>query len=237
MPPWPIAPGLLFVALAGSVDERLALAAALRPLRLAAVPLPPEGAAARALAGELVTGVEEAKGPRRVWGVTVLDLPIERFWGAINDEEGKVRFTPLDYQVLLRGAPCGPERVAFQYAGGGALTDRWWVLEQRVNTALHARTDGRVRELVWKSVTDVSGLLDAEARVWAEQGMQIPSTEGAWLLVDLGDGRTLVEYSSRTDAGGWVPDGIGASFAAAGLRDNFENLRRLAVEGAGCTEG
>lgn len=227
---------LLFLqaALAASTADLLAAAAALRELRLASVPPPPSSAHAAALRGEVVTGVEGGEGVRRVWGVTVLEVPIGAFWAAINDEAGKVRWTPVDHQAMLRGVPCGPQRTVFQFVEGGAISDRWWVLEQRVNLTVAARSGGQVRELVWRSVQDAAPLLDAGVRAWADGGLQIPHTEGSWLLIDLGDGRTLVEYSSRTDPGGWIPAGIGAGFAAAGLEQNFRNLEGLARSGPGC---
>ncbi len=230
-------PTLLTALLFAGAPDAVRVAASLRSLRLAALPSPPETAYARALLGEVVTGVEDTEGPRRVWGVTVLDVPIGDFWGAINDEEGKVRYTASDHMALLKGEPCGPRRTVFQYAGGGALTDRWWVVDQRVNLPLAERSAGQVRELVWRSVEDARPLMGAATAKLADEGMQIPFTEGAWLLVDLGDGRTLVEYSSRTDPGGWVPDGLGASFAASGLAQNFQNMAALAKSGPACNAG
>lgn len=225
---------LLTALLLGGAPDAVRTAAALRSLRLAPVPPPPETAYAAALSGEVVTGVEDVSGPRRVWGVAVLDVPISDFWAAINDEEGKVRYTASDHQSLLAGEPCGPRRTVFQYAGGGALTDRWWVVDQRINLPLQERSQGQVRELTWRSVAEPRPLMDARTAALADAGMQIPFTEGAWLLVDLGDGRTLVEYSSRTDPGGWIPEGLGASFAAGGLQDNLEAMATLARSGPAC---
>lgn len=228
---------LLASLLAADPSKAVGSAAALRSLRLAPVPAPPETAYARALQGEVVTGVEPTDGPRRIWGVSVVSVPIGALWGAINDEEGKVKYTASDHQALLAGVPCGPRRTVFQYTGAGALTDRWWVVDQRVNLVLAERSGGQVRELVWRSVSDARPMMDIKTAALADEGMQVPFTEGSWLLVDLGDGRTLVEYSSRTDPGGWIPDGLGASFVASSLAQNFENMASLARSGPACQAG
>lgn len=218
-----------------TLDARLAEAEQLREQRLLRERWrPSEATYAAALRGEQVTGIEGDDGPRRVWVVTVLDVPLPRFWAAINDDRSKVKFTRLDFLALVEGQYCGAQRKTFQYAGGGVLTDRWYVLDQRMNTSLSAASEGRVRELMWRSVADVDALLAPEVKRWAEQGLQVPFTEGAWYLVDLGDGRTLVEYSSRTDPGGWVSNGLGAAAGQATLGENLENLRRLAVAGPSC---
>lgn len=227
--------GLALAVPPATVDARLAEAEALREQRLLRERWRPSAATyASALSGQIVTGIEGEEGPRRVWVVAVLNVSLPRFWAAINDDRSKVKFTRLDYLALVEGQYCGAHRKTFQYAGGGMLTDRWYVLDQRMNTALSAASEGRVRELMWRSVQEVDGLLQPEVRTWADQGLQVPFTEGAWYLVDLGDGRTLVEYSSRTDPGGWVPDSVGAAAGEATLEENLRNLERLAASGPSC---
>ncbi len=226
---------LAFAVPPATLDARLLEAEQLREQRLLRERWRPSAETyAAALKGELVTGIEGDEGPRRVWVVAVLDVPLPRFWAAINDDRSKVQFTRLDYLALVEGQFCGAHRKTFQYAGGGMLSDRWYVLDQRMNTSLSAASEGRVRELMWRSVADVDALLKPEVKTWADQGLQVPFTEGAWYLIDLGDGRTLVEYSSRTDPGGWVSNGIGAAAGEATLGENLKSLERLANAGPSC---
>lgn len=227
--------GLAFAVPPATMEARLQEADALRDQRLLKERWRPSEATYKAaMAGEVVTGIEGEDGPRRVWVVAVLNVPLPSFWAAINDDRSKVNFTRLDYLALVEGQFCGARRKTFQYAGGGVLTDRWYVLDQRMNTTLADVSEGRVRELMWRSVQEVEGLLGPEVKGWADQGLQVPFTEGAWYLVDLGDGRTLVEYSSRTDPGGWVPDSVGAAAGEATLEENLRNLERLAKAGPSC---
>ena len=130
--------------------------------------------------------------------------------------------------------PCGPERTTFQYLDVSVLTDRWWVVEQRANTALQARSGGRVRELVWRAADDADAILTASAREWTAKAVQVTRTEGGWFLVDLGDGRTLVEYVVASDPGGAIPAGVANRFAASGIAGTLDAMRRLAVAGPGC---
>lgn len=229
--------GLLAGALAApiTVAERLAEVEQLRGLLLSSQGWrPPSSAIQTALAGQLAGGVEGEVGPRRVWGVIVLAAPVDLLWAALNDDRSKVRWTSLDHLSLVHGEWCESPRKTFQYAGLGVLTDRWWVLDQRGNPALMRESEGRVRELVWRSVDDPLPLLDEESRRWADGGVQVPVTEGAWLLMDLGDGRTLVQYNSRTDPGGWLPDGLSAAVGVKTLQGNFNDILAIAKAGPTC---
>lgn len=203
---------------------------------LSSVPAIPADAYARAHSGEVVTGVVAVDDTvlRKAWGVAVIDTPIDRFWAAINDDRSKPDYTSLGQVVLLDGEYCGPRRTVFQYLDVSVLSDRWWVVEQKVNTALADRTGGRVREMAWTSVSDAHARLDDVSREWAAKGVQVPFTEGSWLLADLGGGRTLVEYYAWSDPGGSVPAGMASRFAAGGISDTFSAMKRLAAAGPTC---
>jgi hypothetical protein len=191
----------------------------------------------RALGGEVVTGLVDVPGhkARLAWGVAVVKAPTDRFWAAVNDDRSKVAYTKLEHLELLSGEACGPSRVVFQYLGVSLLTDRWWVVQQRHNTGLASATEGRLREVSWKSVADQAAALTPSARTWADQGMAIPFTEGSWLVGDLGDGRTLVEYYAWSDPGGSVPARMASSFAAGGIEDTFASMTTLATKGPNCS--
>lgn len=216
---------------AGTVADGRALAAPYRGDRLlGALPDIPEDAWARAEAGEVVTGTADTGSKyKRVWAVGVVDVVIDRFWAALNDDQSKPRYASLAHVELLSGEPCASGRVVFQYLEVSMLSDRWWVVRQTANTALSERSGGRVREMSWASLDDGAAHLNDAARAWADKGSPVPFTEGAWLLVDLGDGRTLVEYVASSDPGGMVPAGLASSFAAGSLKSTFDGMKRLAV--------
>jgi hypothetical protein len=223
------------MAAAADVPARLAEIAPLRSMRATSAPAIPEAGYAKAIAGEVATGVTSAgDGKSRVWGVAVVPVPIDRFWGAINDDQAKPRWTDLAHLELLRGEWCSAKKTVFQYLDVDLFSDRWWVVEQSHNEALARSSGGQVRELGWRSVPDGESLLNDGAREWAARGVQIATTAGAWLLVDLGDGTTLVEYSAYSDPGGIVPAGVLSRFAAGSVVSTIDAMRRLAVDGPAC---
>lgn len=223
------------VAAAADVPARLAEIAPSRSMRATSPPKIPESGYARAIAGEVATGVASGSdGKSRVWGVAVVDVPIDRFWGAINDDQAKPRWTDLEHLELLRGTFCASQKTVFQYLDVDLFSDRWWVVEQTQNEALSEATGGGVRELSWRSVPDAQALLNDAAREWAARGVQVQTTAGAWLLVDLKDGTTLVEYSAYSDPGGLVPASVLSRFAAGSVVSTIDAMKRLALDGPAC---
>jgi hypothetical protein len=203
---------------------------------LPSAPLLPDSAYAQALEGSVPTGLIDVPGhkARIAWGVAVVDQPIERFWAAVNDDRNKTSYTKLEHLELLEGSYCSAKRLVFQYLGVSMLTDRWWVVDQTHNTPLAQATGGAVREVSWKSRTGYGEQLPPSAKEWADQGLELPFTEGAWTLVDLGDGRTLVQYYAWSDPGGNIPARMASSFAEGGISDTIASMNRLATKGPSC---
>ena len=114
------------------------------------------------------------------------------------------------------------------------VSDRWWIIRQRINTSLETESAGRVREMAWFPAAEQTGALTAEASAVAEQGMQVTHTYGGWFLVDLGGGQTLVEFWSWSDPGGNIPVRMASSFAAGGIEDTFGTMSDLARKGPSC---
>ena len=227
---------LIGLVWAGVPEDRVAELVAHRGDRgLKSVPAVPADAYAKALAGEVVTGLQEVPGHKAqiAWGVAVVDQGIDRYWAAVNDDRNKVAYTKLSHLELLEGEYCGAKRTVFQYLDISMLSDRWWVVVQLQNSKLSTATSGHVREMTWQNV-DPEGKLNATAKTWAEKGMQLPFTEGSWTVLDLGDGRTLVEYYAWSDPGGNIPAKMASSFAAGGISDTIESMRKLAAKGPTC---
>jgi hypothetical protein len=224
------------VAAASPVDDALALAAPLRAQRmLSGLPAIPASAYAQIASGGVVTGVQDTGGAlKRVWGVGILPVSPAALSAAISDDERKPQFTDLARAVLLSGKPCASGRVVLQYLDVSLLTDRWWVVEQRTNHAIAQASGGRVRELVWSAVDDPAARLTPDLAAYVSGAVQVPATEGSWFLVDLGDGRTLVEYVQSSDPGGAVPAGLAASMASRTIGDTFAAMEKMARAPGAC---
>lgn len=197
-------------------------------------PIPPAWAYETALSGEVASGVDQSTdNARKVWGVAIVEAPIDRYFSAINDDRNKTAYTKLDHVILLSGEPCANERVVFQHLPVPVLTDRWWTIRQRINTDLHTASQGRVREMSWSPAPGVP--LSAEANAVAGTGTQVSHTYGGWFLVDLGEGRTLVEFWTWSDPGGVVPEGLAASFATRNVSTTLDKMAELARRGPSCS--
>lgn len=219
-----------------TVASRLAEIAPLRGQRLdRSAPTFPSDTWSRAAAGQIVTGLQDVEGhkAKKVWGVAVVEVPIGRFWSAVNDDASKVEWTSLDYVELVEGQPCASPRRVFQFLPVPLLTDRWWLVDVRANDALQASSKGRVREQVWTS----NGSFETPTpgtKAWSEKGMHIVSTQGSWFLVDLDGRHTLIEYYTWADPGGSIPAGLASSLAASSVDDTITNMAALARKGPGC---
>ncbi|MCB9693647.1 MAG: hypothetical protein H6736_17680 [Alphaproteobacteria bacterium] len=170
---------------------------------------------------------------KQALGVAVLDVPIERFWSAVNDDVSKPSYTKLSYTEILEGELCGDRRLVFMYLPISMLSDRYWVVEARKNRALMDATGGAMREMTWDS-RPAAIPPDRKAATYAAGGMEIGFAKGAWWLTSLGPGHTLVEYWTWTDPGGYVPAGLASSMAAGGIEDTIRQMGRLATEGGRC---
>lgn len=216
---------------------RLAEVAAHRALRIATdVPSIPQSAYDEVRAGGVPTGLVDVEGfaARRVWGVGIVDVPIERMWAAVNDDRSKPAWTQLAHMELLDGAFCSSTRRVFQYLDVSVVSDRWWVVDQRMNLGLATASGGSVREVTWQSVDDMPGALTPSASEWAAKGVPVGFTQGAWFLVSLGEDRTLVEYTSFSDPGGRLPRRFASSFAAGGIENTIRQMEKLARSGPTC---
>lgn len=233
---WLLLIGLMaWAATPEQVLARVDEVAPLRALRTARPPAVARDVYVRAAGGEVVTGVVEVPGhsARKVWGVAVVDVPIGRYWAALNDDRSKVEYTKLEHVEVVSGVPCAAPRRVFQFAAIPLLTDRWWFVNIASNTTLRARSGGRVREQSWRSDTDWSTPTPTTT-AWAAKGMHITSTEGAWFLVDIDGKSTLVEYYTWADIGGSVPSSLVGTLAAGGIDDTIRQYVALAKAGPTC---
>ncbi len=207
----------------------------LRKLRITeAIPTIDEAHYAVAARHEVSTDLQSVDGhkAKKAFGVVVLNAPIGRVWAAVNDENSKVAYTKIGFLEVLQGKACESGRRVFQYLPVRFVTDRWWIVEQTANDALFEASDGRVREMRWKSVDDAPST--ASSREWAEKGMRIAYTQGSWFLVEIDATHTLVEYYVWSDPGGSIPAGLASSFASGSIGETMMTMERLALDGPTC---
>ena len=219
-----------------SLMQRVHEVAPLRGNRLALdAPKVTEEVYRSAASGDVSTGVEKVPGyvAKKVYGVGIVDVPIGRFWAAINDDVGKAEVTRLAFAEQLEGRPCAAKRRVFQYLSVSMASDRWWVVNQTQNTQLHEQSEGRVRELYWESVEDAP-LPTATTQEWSQKGIPVVFTRGAWLLIDIDGASTLVEYYAWADPGGYLPAGLASTFAAGTIDNTLETMTGLARSGPRC---
>lgn len=218
------------------IQAALDSASSLRTMRLATgAPTFGPDVHPRVAAGEVVTGLETVSGhkAKKAYAMGIVPTPIDAFWRAVNDDPRKVDYTKLGYAEVLSGGVCGTRRQVFQFLPVAMMTDRWWTFEVRSNQAIYDASAGAVREQYWNSET-FGEPLTPSAQSWADKGMSVVFTQGAWLLMSLRSGGTLVEYYSWADPGGAVPAGLASSFAAGSIKDTFEAMTELAKTGAAC---
>lgn len=187
--------------------------------------------------GSVQTGLVDVPGSkaRKAWGVAVVDVPVGALFSAINDDRNKVEITKLSHNSLVEGEFCGSRRVVFQYLPVPIITDRWWIVELRINESVAAATDGRVREMVWSMVDNGVSKLGPADKAIADGGMSVASTYGGWFLVDLDGSHTLIEFWSYADPGGSVPVRLVQSFSSGGIADSIEGMVGLAKRGPSCS--
>lgn len=227
------------VAHAASVEAVLARVDEVAPLRakrlVQGAPDIPREAYEQAAKGKVATGLEQVEGhkARKVWGVGIVDVPISRYWAAINDDLSKVTYTKLTYVEVVSGAPCTSPRRVFQFVPIPLVTDRWWLIDITANKDIAAQTQGRVREQRWRTNGDFT-TPTPESTAWAAKGMHLDSTQGGWFLIDLDGKTTLVEYYAWADPGGSLPASLVSSLAERSVDDTIAQFTTLAKAGPTC---
>ena len=189
----------------------------------------------KAAKGGVVTGLVSVEGykAKKAYGVGVVNTSIGKFYAAIGDDVSKPKYNRLSYAEVLKGGRCGERREVFMYLPLSFLTDRYWVVESRMNTGLMTASGGKVREMTWSTI-EPNIPEGRTARDYAARGMKIEFARGGWWITELDPNHTLVEYWTWTDPGGYVPAGIASSFAAGGIKDTFSATEKLANDGSLC---
>jgi hypothetical protein len=218
-----------------AIANRLVEIAPLRAQRITEhAPPIPQDAWSRAAGGEVITGVVSVDGHRAKagWGVAVLPVGVGQLWSGLADERSHQSLLGLAHVELIRGEPCAVQRHVMMVMPLPIISDRWWIVENRYNTALADQTGGQVRELIWTGITDPEAEPISEAgRAHIKDAVAVTFNHGAWLLIGLDEGHTLVEYFSWSDPGGDLPPGPASAFASTAIADTISAMGRYAAGG------
>jgi hypothetical protein len=128
----------------------------------------------------------------------------------------------------IQGVPRTSDHVIFQFLDVPMFSDRWWLVNIRYSGALYTQSSGKVWEIVWEDRNKDQALLNMLDLSQFDDAMPVAWTKGAWLLMQLDDGRTLVEYHTWSDPGGKVPVGLATRFAAGEVAQNLANMAKFA---------
>ena len=191
----------------------------------------PAGTYAKAESGEYISGLEGVDGvsAAKGWGVAIYDIPIEFVWKAVNDEGTFANRLPVNHSEVVAGKPKRDNRYLFQYMPLPMVDDRWWVTHMRHNGDLYTASGGKIWEQAWTDATDTSRLKPQHISM-VESAQAVEWTHGSWLLIDLGNGKTLVEYYVWSHPGGSLPPGPASRFAGGAVKDTLGAMHQLAKE-------
>jgi hypothetical protein len=234
---WALVTSTVWAVDAEAYWARLEEVAPLRAQRIIKdIPSIPKTAYQEALDGKVSTGLEVVAGfkAKKAWGVGIVEVPISKYWAALNDDPGKVEWTRLAYVEILSGRRCEPGRRVFQYLSVPMVSDRWWVIDVTTNKPVENASGNRMREMKFAK-TKSAVTLPESSQVWADKGLQVDSNIRGWLLIDLDGKNTLVEYYVWSDPGGRLPAGLANTFAAGGIDDTMNTMAQFALKGTGCS--
>lgn len=120
--------------------------------------------------------------------------------------------------------------------------DRHWVIYCEKNVAVADYTDDRVWEHTW--VLEPDGLelvaaaheeapIDGLTEKMLERSIYLPSNRGSWIMIDLGDERTLLLTYMDVELGGTFPAGLVRRFTGKQLKSGLDMFGGLAERVAG----
>lgn len=184
----------------------------------------------KALNGEVATGIEVVEDIKAAkgYGVAVFNIPIDVFWRAVTDEDHHANNLPVTHSRTIEGPPRSNNHTLFQYMDIPLFTDRWWIVRIQYNSGLYTASGGSAWELTWADRLKETSLRSKIDPSIIEDAMPIAWSKGAWLLYDLGNNKTLVEYHTWSDPGGNVPVGPATRLAAGEVETTLVNMSKFA---------
>ncbi|MFT7518840.1 MAG: hypothetical protein ACI9MC_000974 [Kiritimatiellia bacterium] len=157
----------------------------------------------RLLQGRVVTEHSSEGGSVQVAALCLVDAPMQQVWDAARDDD-VVADPSVDERLLdtINGAELWYGRLRLPRP----IADRQWVVTCERNAALEAASNGAIREWSWQNVDRPSELATRHmSAATLRRGRWIDEQQGAWLVADLGAGKTMLGYHARTSLGKRVP--------------------------------
>jgi hypothetical protein len=160
------------------------------------------------------------RGPQRITGLLLCDARRDDLWVALRDPH--LTSLPELTEVRISDDGVWPTNWYQFFHMPGPFADRHWVIAVNDNIAMAKTSADRLWEHHWDLQ---SGGLELGTRVVAEgriprvtpemaaRAVYPPINEGAWALMSLGAGRTLLGYTVRVSVGGRIPDRMVESYS------------------------
>lgn len=208
-------------------------------------PLPAlsEGQLRRLSSGKVVRirdQISKAGGPQRITGLLVCDATRDDLWVAFRDPH--LTSLPELTEVRISEDGTWPTNWYQYFHMPGPFGDRHWVIAVDDNIPLAKQSDGRLWEHFWglqPGGPELARHVVAKGQIpgvdssMADKAIYPPANDGAWLLISLGQGRTLLGYTVRASIGGNIPDRMVASYSMltlARLLRRVEDRASVAAE-------
>lgn len=222
-------PEVLLAEVKSSYEHRKLLLAEKRPVISDAQYL-------QAIGGEPVSGItiHEGMDAGQGWGVTVFEKPVENIWVALTNEEDLDGKMDLDVSAVIEGPEYGHGRLIFQSLDlPRPISDRYWLTRISHGQAAYTASGGALWELSWVDENKTASLAGTPYASYEKKGTPLDWTKGAWLLVPLSNGSTLVEYFIWSDPGGFIPPALASKFAPSQVLSAFEGMEAVVAEHMG----
>jgi len=187
-----------------------------------------------AFGGEIVAGIEVVENIKagKGYAIGVFNVPISKVWRGVCDEDHHAGSLKVSRSETVEGQPRAHGHTLYQFLDVPIVSDRWWLVQMSFNDRLFASSGSRAWELSWVDRQQDQALKQRLGADYTRKGVGVAWTKGAWLMVDLGNGKTFVEYHTWSDPGGKVPVGPATRFATSEVRNNLKSMVEFSVSHA-----
>ena len=186
------------------------------------------------LVGEVVRRKDTPNGagkPERVFGVMLTPVPASHVWIVLSD----VHFARGGEYSGKRLTPPGvdPARSYGFLDLPWPVADRHWVVDVSTNARLAQQTENRCWERHWDlppgadtmaQEAGAAGSVEGVTPDMAKAAIATPVNKGAWTVVSLPGGMTLVSYQLSTVVGGDIPADAISEFALRAMRTLLKSI-------------
>jgi hypothetical protein len=175
--------------------------------------------------------------PRRVVAAMLSATPRADLWWAAQDPH----FHLLDrlVEAKLRTQQADAHSWYGFLDAPRPVSDRHWVVDSWNHHGLAKASGDRCWEHPWRLAPDGQDLARAahsEGRIPGvdaatfDAAVWVPTSEGAWFAMDVGEGHTLFVYHTMASMGGAIPDWIVSRYAYSGLEKMMRDIETRAAD-------